>query len=146
MKKHLSGNECFENDIKLFINIDGLPLFKSSSTQLWPILIQFNNFEPVVVALYGGTKKPSMKEFLNDFVNEMKTLISEPVEINNTNYKISIFAITCDAPARALLKSIIQHTGYYSCERCTKKGFYVRCRLVFDTEEENVLLRTDELF
>ena len=146
IEKTLSGNEFFENDIKLFINIDGLPLFKSSSMQLWPIVIQFGTFSPVVVALYGGNKKAPMKEFLTDFVTEMKILTTEPVEINNTNYQISIFVITCDAPVRALLKGIVQHTGYYSCERYTKKGFYDHGRVGFDKAQENVLLRTNGLF
>jgi len=35
------------DSIDLMINIDGLPLFKSSSLSLWPILIQFGPFQPM---------------------------------------------------------------------------------------------------
>ena len=52
---------CYkERLIKLKINIDGLPLFKSSNFQLWPTLIQFANYRPITIALYGGKKKPSI--------------------------------------------------------------------------------------
>lgn len=30
-----------------------------------------------------------------------------------------------DAPARAFLKCIKGHSGYFSCERCTEEGVYV---------------------
>ena len=118
----MSKHQFLDEDIKLLINIDRLPLFKSSSMQLWPILIQFHKFQPVPVALYGGYLKPNMNEFLREFIAEIKTLISSPAQILNKQYNISIFCLTCDAPARSLLKGIIQHTGYYACERCTIKG------------------------
>ena len=54
LEKILSNHLFLDEDIKLLINIDRLPLFKSSSMQLWPILIQFHKFQPVPVALYGG--------------------------------------------------------------------------------------------
>ena len=74
------------------------------------------------MAFYGGYLKPNMNEFLREFIAEIKTLISSPAQILNKQYNISIFCLTCDAPARSLLKGIIQHTGYYACERCTIKG------------------------
>jgi hypothetical protein len=40
------------DQIKLSFNIDGVPLFKSSSVQLWPILCSIKHFEPFVVAVY----------------------------------------------------------------------------------------------
>jgi hypothetical protein len=38
------------DQIELSFNIDGVPLFKSSSVQLWPILCSIKHFEPFVVA------------------------------------------------------------------------------------------------
>ncbi|KAB0793274.1 hypothetical protein PPYR_12894 [Photinus pyralis] len=67
--------------IDLLINIDGLPLFKSSPGQLIPILFSI----PTIVQLKGqvfplgfyyGLQKPkSMSAFLNDFVTEAVDLI-----------------------------------------------------------------------
>ena len=39
-------------------DIDGLPMFKSSGWQMWPILCQIMQFDPFVVALYYVLKKP----------------------------------------------------------------------------------------
>ena len=146
IQKVLSGRTYWEADIRLIINVDGLPLFKSSSMELWPILIQFGNFDPVAVALYGGHKKPPIEEFLKYFVNEIILLTSNPLVFNNNTYFVYLFAITCDAPVRALLKGIVQHTGYYACERCTKKGFVFKNRVCYSYAEENIFMRTTEAF
>ena len=110
LEKILLEHLFLDEDIKLLISIDGLPLFKSSSMQ--PILILFHKFQPVPVALYEGYLKPNMNEFLREFVAEIKTLISSPAQILNKKYNIPIFCLTWDAPARSLLKGIIQHTAY----------------------------------
>ena len=44
--------------VELVINIDGLPLFKSASTQLWPILAKVDLGKPGVVTLFCGKSKP----------------------------------------------------------------------------------------
>lgn len=47
--------------LKLQINIDGLPLFKSSGIQVWPIfglLLSVPIKEPAVIALFSGPNKP----------------------------------------------------------------------------------------
>jgi hypothetical protein len=46
---------------ELRFNVDGLPLFKSSNTCLWPILCmvrQSNCIEPFVVSAYQGNENP----------------------------------------------------------------------------------------
>ncbi|KAG7459049.1 hypothetical protein MATL_G00227080 [Megalops atlanticus] len=46
---------------RLQLNVDGLPLFKSSSLQFWPILglLQGVVRKPVVIALFCGNSKPN---------------------------------------------------------------------------------------
>ena len=62
----------------LQINIDGLPLFKSSRIRLWPILgllLSANMKEPVVIEMYCGHTKPSStEEFLKDFIAQLQKL------------------------------------------------------------------------
>ena len=62
----------------LLINIDGLPLFKSSSKQFWPILAILKGIShstPFVIGIFCGHTKPtSLDEYLADFVQEMQRL------------------------------------------------------------------------
>ena len=135
IEKIVTTSNYTDRKSNLTVNIDGLPLFKSSSLQLWPILIRFSSFKPVPVALYCGYKKPDMGEYLVVFVDEMEKLLSEPLVVNGSNYKLSIYTFTCDAPARALLKGIVQHMGYYACEKCKMKGTSIKGRIVYDRIE-----------
>jgi len=61
----------------LIVNIDGIPVYRSSSTQFWPILCTINSQSPMIIALYVGTSKPtSVNEFLADFVDDVRELQS----------------------------------------------------------------------
>ena len=135
IEKIMTTNNCDDRKINLVVNIDGLSLFKSRSWQLWPILIRFSSFKPVPVAFYCGYKKPDMGEYLVEFVDEMEKLLSEPLVVNGSSYELSVYTFTCDAPARALLKGIVQHMGYYACEKCKMKGTSIKGRIVYDRIE-----------
>ncbi|CAH1107023.1 unnamed protein product [Psylliodes chrysocephalus] len=122
--------------IKLIFNIDGLPLFKSSCTQMWPILCRVYNssykLSPFPVALYCGTTKPkNINNYLKDFISEINELVLNGIYIDNTNVQINLFCITCDAPARSYLKCIVGHNGTYGCERCHQKGTYFNRRIIY---------------
>lgn len=60
--------------VKIQINIDGLPSFKSASDQFWSILGMIANLElkkPFVIGLYHGIAKPdNVDQYFEDFVNE----------------------------------------------------------------------------
>ena len=131
--------------ISLNVNIDGLPLFKSSSDQIWPILSKFSNYPVFVVALFHGKAKPSStEEFLSDFLAEYSSIKESGLQLNNSNFPIEIKAFVCDAPARQFLKNIKGHNGYFSCERCHIEGKYEEHRItMIDT---NCPLRNDRSF
>lgn len=127
MKSVLERKICTEafqkKEIKLLINVDGLPLYNKSLIQLWPILVQILHDDyyckPFAVGMFCGDSKPaSVSEFLHDFTTEAAKLIEEGVEIENTLYKVEIAAFVCDTPARAFIKCTKGHSGFYSCERC----------------------------
>ena len=71
-----SSKDCLifrDETILIDINIDGLPLFRSTSMNLWPILSRIVNSKPFIVGLYYGKSKPSnIYEFMFDFLNEYK--------------------------------------------------------------------------
>lgn len=113
--------------INMRVNIDGLPLWNSSKTQFWPILglTDLKDSKPFAIACYCGDSKPSsVQEFLKDFVNEA-SILKDGFNIKGINYKLNIVNFNCDTPARAFVKCVIGHNGYYSCEKCTQKGTLV---------------------
>lgn len=138
---------ALENGIslELIINIDGLPLFKSSNDQFWPILGSFNNLDVFVIGLYYGKTKPSsLEEYMDDFLQELDALKKEGITFGSKTYKVELHCFSCDAPSRCFLKAIIGHTGYFSCERCQMKGSW-KGRVVFNSGDI-ATLRTEEAF
>ena len=130
MKDVLSENLPEILVISLQINIDGLPISKSGSKQLWPILARvckpFSS-DPFMVGLYCGESKPeSLRDlYLEDFIQEMENFQRAPANIN-VNGKdcpahITLSCFVCDTPARSYVKQTKGHSGYFACERCTQK-------------------------
>ena len=115
-------------DIQLQINIDGLPLYRSSPVDLWPILCRVILADHTCskvfpVAIFCGKSKPkSVDEFMDQFVQEVLGLTVDGIELNGTLFRVSIHSFVCDAPARQYLKKVIAHSGFYSCERCVVRG------------------------
>lgn len=126
-------NKISKDPVDVSINVDGIPLYKSTQKQFWPILATFNDSNPIVVAIYSGSTKPDIQFFLLDFINELKVL----------NKRVNIKNFVCDSPARAFLKCIKSHSGYSSCDKCTIKGKYDG-HVYFD--ETNCTQRTDDTF
>eukprot|EP00111_Clytia_hemisphaerica_P008253 TCONS_00024074-protein len=147
--KLLSYQDNFQ-PIALFVNIDGLPIYKSSSANLWPILIRFHPFKPIAVAFFCGKSKPPFNQFVRDFVAEVKDLIRNGFFFNGVHRSVTLFCLPCDAPARSGLRGTIQHTGYWACERCTIRGDSIKNRIVYDRWDPDVDApieeRTNEVF
>jgi len=72
--------------VELSVNIDDLPLSKSSNQQLWPILGSINNCNIVfIIAIFYGASKPNnVDEYLEDFVNEVNHLNDVDVRLGET--------------------------------------------------------------
>ena len=133
--------------ILLQVNVDGLPLFKSSSTQFWPILgrlPQATKPDPFAIGIFSGNSKPSdAHEFLHDFVQEAGNLQQNGIFHNDRKYQFCISNFVCDAPARAYIKGTKGHSGYSGCDKCTQHGEYVG-KMTFP--ETDAALRTDASF
>lgn len=118
--------------IKLQLNFDELPLYKSSSVQLWPVLGLVQGFylkqKPCLIALFGGRSKPHpLGDYLRDLVTEMKNLAAG-FAFKGKTLIIKITSVMCDAPARAYIKS---HTGYVCCDKCTPYRVHLDGRMTF---------------
>ena len=126
-------------NLQLSISIDGIPLFYSSSEQLWPILGSLENSDIFIIALFYGKHKPdNVEEYLYDFIQEWNELAVDGIFYQDKHFNLIIKYFLCDAPARSFLKCIINHTGCSSCERCCIHGTY-EGRIVFNEEIEYAL-------
>lgn len=135
------------NNINLSLNIDGLPISRSSTNSFWPILISGNIFRTVkVIGVYYGQKKPtSANEYLRKFVNELKSMIDNGFIYKNTLIQIRLSTIIWDTPAKSFILNIKGHTGFSSCTKCMIDGQSVN-RTCFPYEDLPSRARTDEDF
>ena len=98
IKNSLPSSTIIEGELfKLLVNIDGLPLTKSTKRQFWPILGKVGAGEVFVICLYHGTSKPdNMDDYLADFLKEVLELYANGIEVGGTVYPFSIFAFVLD--------------------------------------------------
>ena len=109
------------------------------------MIINLPEKEPFVIGIYSGSSEPSsVAEFLNSFVEEMKSLENFCLCVDNKRYSLQLGAIIFDAPARAFMKCVKRYSGYNSCERCTQEGLYLSGKVTFP--DFNSPPRTDEDF
>ncbi|ODM87014.1 hypothetical protein Ocin01_19668, partial [Orchesella cincta] len=140
-------NVGIENLITLSISTDGIPIFKSSNIQMWPLLFKIDQAllpKPQVAGIFCGETKPTdLKQFMSEFVREMLTLEKEGLLVNGKKFNVRISCIIADAPARSFIKSIKGHTAYHGCERCIDEGEWQK-RIVYSVYSSK--LRTDTGF
>lgn len=120
--------------INMHVNIDGLPLFKSSQMSLWPILIRFENyFRPLPVAVFCGYGKPDLTTFLSKFIEDINIFKNIGIKIFENIIFLDEIVFLCDAPARAYLQSIKGHCAFDGCGYCRQQGVRQNDRVVFST-------------
>lgn len=141
-------NKVEDTDLKLQINVDGLPLAKSSGSQVWPILIWlygFPHIAPFTAGVYHGQEKPrSIAAYLQPLVDDVSGLIQNGLCVGQKLYNVICHSFVCDVPARAFITQTKCHTGYSSCSKCYVEGEYMDRRVTF--LETKSPLRSDESF
>ena len=113
------------DSLEIFLNVDGLPLFKSSNKTLWPVLCAIVNVKPVVVfpvALAYRNSKPKDLEFLEDVIRDLGDILEHGLQDCNRVLSVSLRCVVCDAPAKALVKGTKLCSGYFGCDKCAQKG------------------------
>lgn len=150
IKSRLTSNPTLlaHSCLHLQMNIDGMPLFKSTNEQFWPMLGLIEEEEvksPFLIGLFVGYSKPTdANVYLSDFVKEMSRLANDGILFKDRFLSVAISAFVCDAPARAFVKNVKSHNAYHGCERCVQEGVWTNSRMTFP--EVDAAPRTDYSF
>ncbi|MGH0116610.1 UNVERIFIED_CONTAM: hypothetical protein FKN15_057450 [Acipenser sinensis] len=125
--------------LTLTFNCDGVPVFKSSKFNMWPILCSVNELPPnirskhvLLCGLWFGMEKPKMFSFLEPFVNECiqlsKTGLNwqDPRDDSLKNIKVYTLCGVCDSVAKPLVQNFKQFNGKYGCSLCLHPGEQVK--------------------
>lgn len=123
-------------NLKLSINVDGLPISKSTGSQFWPILgdILVDNIttDPFLIGLFHSNKKPdNPNEFLTFFVDEYKNLEKNGLILEEKVYSIKLASIICDAPAKAFIANIKVIQDIMDVQKCICEGDYLERKVIF---------------
>jgi len=162
LKLHNANIHLNDNILKIGINIDGLPISKSSKSQLWPVLISILNFREIgnkviPVGIFHRYQKPeSLEQYLNPFIDDILEVIEDGLNVNGSLIKLEISNIMCDSPAKAFILGVKSHNAYFGCTSCIEEGSYLKILLIliFNFFNKNLIvfpgidspLRTDESF
>ena len=123
-KGFLNLKRCV-NLLTIHVNVDGLPLFKSSNLNLWPILMTIKESsypKPLPIAMYCGLGKPKLIDFLSKLVSEVEKLKTDITEICGFPVLVKDVVFICDAPARSFLQCICGHSAALGCSYCRIVG------------------------
>lgn len=147
IQNHFKINSTSKIDIiNIFIGIDGLPIAKSSSSQLWPILGYIHPYCNSVfpIGIFWGYQKPhDSNDYLQQFVSEAKLLLTNGIVINGLDTKVIIDGFSLDSPAKSFILKIKGHAGFDSCTRCLEEGEYLRNRTCFPFTNSSLIKRTN---
>lgn len=133
-RKLRENGQLGDCDISLLCNCDGIPIFRSSNYQVWPIQCQVIELQPAdrknnicVPCIWFGEKKPVMPALLSPFVNELCSLEREGLiwkDSQNVEHISKVYALICssDSVARPLLRNTKQFNGQYGCDFCYHIG------------------------
>lgn len=133
LKQLLSNADVSGSELWFDINIDGVPISKSSNCCLWPILINVVGFKTILlVGIYFGYEKPhDINESMEPFVTEFLELCGKGLKFKEKMFTVHLRCVVADAPARAFFLNIKYHSGYYSCHKCKIPGEFSSKKSVF---------------
>lgn len=102
-----SGDRNKPKEMELIFNIDGVPISRSSQSQLWPISgrIYDSEHDPFFIGIFHGYTKPKdANEYLSKFVSELNHLLEHGMIIDGEHISIKCRCFVCDAPAKSFIR------------------------------------------
>lgn len=115
--------------VQLLLNVDGVPLYNTTSVSLHPVTICPINYPMSLrrkrmhcCILWSDKKKPNYFHLLDPFIKEMRLLGSDGLfwrkDNQLMNTKVFLTLVTADSVARAPLQQLQQFNGKYGCPVC----------------------------
>lgn len=136
-----------DEQIEVQLNMDGLPLFRSSNAQFWPILGRIENVgkgESFIIGLFYGNSKPSnAADYLSALIEEFNGLKIDGLIYMEQMFTVVLTSVICDSPARAFIKNVKQYSGYHGCGKCIQNGVWAG-KMTFPEVDDQ--LRSDSDF
>ena len=122
--KYVFGAHPEASSVTLNFSTDGLPLSKSSSQKIWPLMMSYDIAPGTVsvIAVCYGVSDPSESDLLDKFIEELNSVLTVGFTYNDINYQVNFGYFVSDLPALALVKCIKGHAGYSSCPKCDIEG------------------------
>jgi hypothetical protein len=115
LASHFDNDPDIKNrDHKVTFSLDGVPIDKSSGRAMDIASVQFDGCKivyPIAINIYVQGRRKMVSKDLDTFVDE---LLAIP--------QLTLKQVVADAPCRAYMKNIKQHSGHYSCESCYERG------------------------
>ncbi|KAF0692785.1 Uncharacterized protein FWK35_00037335, partial [Aphis craccivora] len=97
------------------------------------------------IGIYWGNEKPyDSNKYLEEFVFEVKYLLRNGINIDDTNIKVIIDGFSMDAPAKSFILRIKGHIGFDSCTRCIEEGEYIQNRTCFTFTSSCLVKKTHD--
>lgn len=143
------------SEIVLQIGFDGVPLYKSSGTELWPLLgkhVGCKGAPIILIGLFAGVGKPGcVNSYFEDFTNEVEKLQRDGVCVTADRLTKPFYVTNfiADTPARSFGAGRHGHTCARGCHMCTQVGRKINNRMAFQTvrgsprTDTGFLLRSD---
>ena len=123
----------------VILNTDGIPLFKSSPSAVWPVYLEIANLPPhlrfrhdntITCGVWVGRKKPSMSLILNPVMEDIKYMNVIGVSVNSpegvSTVRIKLLFGIFDMIAKAAVLNVKQFNGSYGCPTCLHPGVRIR--------------------
>lgn len=123
-----------------------LAAFLKQKETLWPVLCPLNlSPHSFPSGSLFWLSKPTNLDFVDDVVGDLGRIMESGLETDGGLMRVKLRCVTCDAPAKALVKSMKLYSGYYGCDKCTQRGLRDGHRVIYP-EITNLTLRTDQSF
>ncbi|PFX13893.1 hypothetical protein AWC38_SpisGene21989 [Stylophora pistillata] len=145
-------------NLTLLFNTDGIPLYKSSKVNIWPVFLAINELPPeerfakknmILWGLWQGKGKPRFSTFFEVFTDDLIRLKCKGFTISEKcSPKVMLALGTTDLQGKAYLMYMSHHNGINGCITCEEEGFvtkqgkgHVRC---YPFKDPPAPLRTSE--